>query len=148
MSERKPAEWAAPKPCACFRPHLGAEKKFERLCASCGHWQDAHPRPVVIYTLESHGRYYGKKGRELWRERKVIGETRVSWILEPAYDSRKIPKNGRHNRQCVAFSWEEVDAVTWAGDNRYRVARAVEKVDDATLRKVAELIGYQEETRS
>jgi len=91
--------------------------------------------------------FRGAKGR--WSEREIIGETRVSWILSPAWESRKVRKNPSKGAPVVvAFSPEERDALQWVEDHQYRIADAVKRVTDHdVLRRIAHMIDYKEAPR-
>ena len=100
-------------------------------------------------------RYRGPGNAYKWSEREIIGETRVSWILSPAWESptsvttpkvRKNPSKGAP--VVVAFSPEERDALQWVADNQYRIAAAVKHVTDHdVLRRIAHMIDYKEAPR-
>lgn len=91
-------------------------------------------------------------------ERKIIGETKVSWLVQnemrwaPAI---KVPKRdwnrGRSPQHPRWFDSEESRAdYVWMMKNRYDIGRRIEYGGDfpaATLRKIAELIGYVEENK-
>ena len=86
-------------------------------------------------------------------ERKIIGETRVSWLVhpettwgEPIKVKKKNPNNNPDWPQWF-FDEESREMFAWWVRHRHSVPRAVERLDAATLRKVADLIGYKEEAK-
>ena len=86
--------------------------------------------------------------------RVIIGETKRSWLIKPDADWQepiKLPK--KHiNRGCGRPQWfwdkAERDAEVWADGNFNAIKRALGEysrgVDAATLRKIADLIGYKD----
>jgi len=94
-------------------------------------------------------RYRGPGNAYKWSEREIIGETRVSWILSPKWESRKVRKNPRKGAPVVvAFSPEERDAILWVENNQHRIGEAVKRVKDhEVLRRIAHMIDYKEAPR-
>jgi hypothetical protein len=107
---------------------------------------------AVGSTVWKHDPYYRRyeKNREAttpierFRPHLITGETKRSWIVGAAWNNVKFPKNCNVWRQRRGFliSQQEVDDVIWATEHRYKVSRAVEFADVATLRKVAQLVNY------
>jgi len=90
------------------------------------------------YRRDENGRSYGSPiFRDSFRPCKVIGETRVSWLLE--YRG-KVPKKGARN---VAFSEEELDQLCYVEDNRLKIADMVKNLSYSQLKQVASTIGYR-----
>lgn len=112
---------------------------------------EASPSPKKyprIWVFDVNRRVYRDDGRggPIWRhhwvEREIVGETRVSWILE---DRRKVPKKG-HNPLCVAWSEDEIDRRAWVHDHCRSVCERLERLaraDPSWLDAVAALIGYE-----
>jgi hypothetical protein len=110
----------------------------------------------TIYVFDINRRVYPKRPpgaaylgegpiyREHWRAEKVVGETRVSWVLE---FGRKVPKDqAKARKQGVVFTAQEVDDDCWLKSHRYRIVNDISRIDDpALLRKIADLIGYKAE---
>jgi hypothetical protein len=98
-----------------------------------------------VYARDANGRAPGGPiYREHWVPVTITSETRVSWVIN-RWD-KKLPKKrpaGYRPRYCV--SQAEIDEECWADDYRYAIVRHVEWCDPATLRKVAELVGYKPE---
>lgn len=99
-----------------------------------------------VYPPREKGRVSGAPiWREHWRPVKITGETSRSWLTEYG---EKVPKKGA-NPHFVAFTREEIDRAAWVQDNRYRIVREIEGISDHdTLRKIAEVIGYQPPSQS
>lgn len=96
----------------------------------------------AIWRFDENHRIYknqhgGPDYRSFWRECKITGETSRSWVVGCW---GKFPKRGAHPGYAV--SAKEVDDDVWAKDERHRIVRCVERCDVATLRAVAELVGY------
>lgn len=104
-------------------------------------------KPEFVWVFDQNRRVYPKDGnggpipREHWRKRKVVGETSRSWVLE--YGT-KVPKKNPH--WGFLFSETELDEWCWDKENRYKITVWINDraVNTATLRKVADLIGYRE----
>jgi hypothetical protein len=96
----------------------------------------------TVFEFDENRRVYrkGESGPPIWREhwRPVVitGETSKSWLYGWC-GKQKIPKSGS-GKFC--FSVAELDEREWAHENRYRLARAVENADAATLRKIAAIV--------
>ena len=102
------------------------------------------------------GRSYGAPiYREHWRPVPITGENRASWEIG-RYGSfpKKKPadkaflatymKNG-YGGYRVALSVQEVNDDVWKYAHGFRIADLVKNCDAATLRKVAELVGFKPE---
>lgn len=84
------------------------------------------------------------------RERKIVGETKVSWLVErswaePEKVSKKSPnKNGAHPQWFFDENAQRLEF--WADSNFHAVKESIGRygrlIDAATLHRVAELIGY------
>ena len=106
------------------------------------------------YTATEPGRIYGGKllWREHWRERFIVGETRVSWILGSSLDANpehtwtvdKVPKKDfGAARSLYAVSEEEITRREWVHAHRGKLAERVKDLaDPELLKQVASLIGY------
>lgn len=94
--------------------------------------------------------------REHWSKRWIVGENRVSWILghdptaKPFKHSPKVPKVRRapFSIKDPVFEEKELDEREWVHRNRYAISHAVASLDEFTLRRVAQLIGYQDKAGS
>jgi len=95
--------------------------------------------------------------REKWVEAEVRAETSRSWIVVRKGWARneedvqrlgvKLPKKATAEdarRLGLSLSIQAIEEEAWLQEHRWRVARLVENADVATLRKVAELVGYKE----
>lgn len=104
-----------------------------------------------IYTKPDKGHIWTGSRiiyREHWRPKVITSETKQSFILGNYFDRKLAKKDlkmpfGKRYRQW-AISLEEVDADCWDQDHRVDVADMVRECDVATLRKIAELVGYKE----
>lgn len=95
------------------------------------------------YAAAPSGRIWGALiWREHWAPRKIVGETSRSWVLQ-GFPKTKVPKRGADPR-LFAFSERELDERVWIHDNRSGIGFAVSQCYDyATMRKIAELLGYK-----
>jgi len=98
-----------------------------------------------VYQKTSDGRSFGSPiWREHWVKREVIGETSRSWLVGYKHRPEKLPKSGKWPNDWV-LSESEINDREWVEDHRHRVSNAVYACYDAAkLRKIAELIGYEE----
>jgi hypothetical protein len=80
----------------------------------------------------------------------VFGETNRSWLTSHPWRPYKKAKN-----EHAVVSFDEYEQYTWDARNRRNISRMIfgdygghsAAVDTAVLRKVAELIGYEEKPR-
>jgi hypothetical protein len=109
----------------------------------------------TLYTRDGNRRLYqnddgtpsrSTNERYKWQARKIIRETRDSWILE--HDLLKVNKktlelrtNGRPGLDRYAYTEQGMEDRIWREMNAHAVYRAVQDADTATLRKVAALVG-------
>jgi hypothetical protein len=121
----------------------------------------AHDRPALsigstVWVFDSNRRVYAKPPgpghtsggpiwREHWVERKVVGETRVSWITGRG---ERLPKR----RGCEAFSRgylvsvEEIDLACYANEHAHRIATVMRNLTERNprvLAQIATLLGYE-----
>lgn len=111
-----------------------------------------------VYDYPRGFRVAGPARRPQWVEWEIRGETARSWIAIRK-DSKikdeaglraggaKIPKRAtpEQARQLgFVLTAQAVEDDVWQHEHRYRVVTALEQADVATLRKVAELIGYDD----
>lgn len=104
--------------------------------------------PVWVYDM-NHRKYVDGKPvyRYHWVKTKIIGETKVSWIIERG--NVKLPKKdfalpfGLH-KDCRTFalSEEDIDADVWSNDHRPKIRNRVDYCDVDTLKAIAKLLGY------
>ena len=95
-----------------------------------------------VYQPTPSGQKWTSSGppiyRKHWVKHEVVGETKRSYITKCG---AKVPKTGGRG---YALSEREVDLDVWRHDNRYKICRQIEMMQDTELlMKVAELIGYQ-----
>jgi hypothetical protein len=102
--------------------------------------------PEFVYVFDANRRVYanGSDGRatgapiyrEHWRKCKVVGQTSRSWILD-GWPNKTLKANAK--------TATEVDADCWLHANVYRISDMILRCrDPATLRAVAEIIGWKE----
>jgi|688.fasta_scaffold307632_2 hypothetical protein len=95
---------------------------------------------------------YTKPRRECWEELTVTGETTRSWLVRCSAVDIKVPKSHKEPTFPVpshivgyaklAFSRQIVEDDVWRAENKRELFALIERADTATLRKVAELVGY------
>jgi hypothetical protein len=111
----------------------------------------------LVYDYANGHRVGGPLRQSQWVAWEIRGETSRSWIaVRPDYPNRpddlenlgvKLPKRVTPEQaRQVGFllTAQAVEDDVWAHDHRHRVVQAVQSIDLATLRKVAELIRYDD----
>jgi hypothetical protein len=108
----------------------------------------------TIYVYSPYNRHEKSLEDHLarWREYRICEETRVSWIAKVdgwAHSEIKIdkktekPRGGERiaiSRAAIEKAWEDDQ---WISHHAYRIADKVKYLRDVdTIRKVAELVGY------
>lgn len=103
-------------------------------------------RPEYVWKFDVNRRKYkpGSMGPPIWREHwgrhKIIGENRVSYLLE---HGGKVPKKA--DERSHVFSEEHLNELVWANTHRmYIVNHVAHGLPVAKLREVAAVIGYDE----
>jgi hypothetical protein len=100
----------------------------------------------TIWEFDSNRRVYPKDKsigsgpiwREHWVALPITGETSRSWIVGHGWP-KKVPKKGPH--RGYAFSQAEIDDLEYVHDKCWRIAKQVERCDDANvLRKIEQLL--------
>lgn len=103
-------------------------------------------RPEFVWKFDINRRKYAPGGtggpiwREHWAKHRIIGENRVSYLLE---FGGKVSKKA--NEQTHVFSDEHLDELVWDNDNRYKIIdqlRYNRAVGVAQLREIAKIIGW------
>jgi hypothetical protein len=112
-----------------------------------------------VYPPIKPGRLYSD-GPPIWREHweklEIRGETSRSWLVGAAERSlnfcKKLAKDAFVDGACPrgwALSETMIDELAWVREHGYRLGIAVQHLHDyATLRKIAQLIGYETERKS
>ncbi len=106
-------------------------------------------RPEFIWCFDQNTRFYkhddgtvssGPIWRKHWTKKPVVGETRVSWLLQYG---EKVPKRGADPTR-FAFSEADIDRRAWVIEHRHRIARWIDTAQDHdVLQRVADVIGYK-----
>ena len=97
-----------------------------------------------VWVFDPNRRVYGPDSRApIWREHwvkeRVIGETRVSWLITPEWRGRKIPKR-EPLPWAILASEEEIEHRAWIEANAHKLADEVRRCRDYdTLQAVAKL---------
>ncbi len=88
------------------------------------------------------GRIWGSLiWRGHWVPVKIVGETRVSWLLE---HGAKIPKKtARINNESPAMSEDELNDRCLVDEHGYKISEIVRRADASQLRSIANIIGYK-----
>lgn len=112
----------------------------------------------TLYRFDGNRRVYvphGKDGRAsggpIYREHfealKIIGENKVSWLLERGWKANKKSLSSAAAEQYGGrgfFTAEGMEDDIWQHDHKHKIVDRLQRnCDGVTLRKVAELIGYQ-----
>jgi hypothetical protein len=105
----------------------------------------------TLWEFDDNRRVYDENRRIIYRahfvERKIVGETKQSWIVYPG-DTKVSKKDLTYafwsgGRRRMYANEQQVEEKCWDNDHRYKVTEAVRKTDTQTLRRIAELIGYK-----
>lgn len=87
-----------------------------------------------------------------WRAYTIVGETRISWLLS-GHEDYKVDKATMCLRVKEPFGMDgrvytvaEKEELAWRDKHFRAVIRLVETADTPTLRQIAALVGYEEET--
>jgi hypothetical protein len=90
--------------------------------------------------------------RECWEELTVTGETTRSWLVQYGGADIKIPQTHTGptfrvperiaSYATLALNRQVVEDDIWRAENKRELFALIERADTATLRKVAELVGY------
>jgi hypothetical protein len=102
----------------------------------------------TVYIYDGNRRRYDERGRIIEREcyapLVVIGETKVSWVLENGVKvNKKKPGD-------AVLDAEGVERALWIKEHRHKIAGIVDRLtiyqdgDYEKLRQIAEIIGYPE----
>ena len=108
------------------------------------------------WLFSENNRSYDGRRRLIWRkhwvEAEIVGETRVSWIVE-GRPHCKIDKKTLQIRQKgdgfgpkrVVWSKKELDGVCWVHENRYHILEELryKDFDQATWVAIAKLIDFE-----
>jgi len=106
---------------------------------------------MKIWYFDSNRRVYTKPATgfgvaiyaEHWSEYEVVEETSRSWVLS---NGLKVPKNEANRPKIFALERWEVERDIWNHDHRHRIVNQIQSTDVVTLMKVAEVIGYKDDT--
>lgn len=94
-------------------------------------------------SLHVEGKYVG---RGVWRLFKIQEETRQSFVVSGTKFDRKTgrerSRGGYSSGNMIAGEIEKSDHL-WRSDHAYRMVNSLHNADTQTLRKVAEIIGWE-----
>ena len=111
-------------------------------------------KPKSFWVFNDYRRRYRKNAAgqekliwaEHWEEKAVIGETRVSWLIGPDWDPRKIPKRGPWPMRGICRSRGEVKARAWAESMRGKIYNRLNQIytdDAAEVVRIARALGIE-----
>jgi hypothetical protein len=108
----------------------------------------------TVYVFDINRRVYRQQkglgsGGPIWREHYrpeiVESETSRSWVTK--YGT-KVPKKGR-NPASIAISTEEIDALEWVHEHRYKIVRLLEQCHEPEkIRAIAAILEFQSDAAS
>ena len=94
-----------------------------------------------VYPPTPKGSLYSSGGpiyREHFRPRKIINETKVSWVLE--FDNQKVNKK----TLAGAYTLEGIEEQCWKHDYGYKLLDHIRiHANGKQLREIAALIGWK-----
>lgn len=104
----------------------------------------------TLYRFDGNRRVYGNgTGAPIYCEHfeplKIIGETKVSWILEREWRANKKTLSSAPARQYGGrgfFTAGQMEDDIWKHDHAHKIRALLERAPPDQLRKVAEILGY------
>ena len=106
-----------------------------------------------VYRRDNRGRSIGGAvERYTYRPSKVLGETKISWLVGPEWMAGRLDEAARFPKKRTQlkpefYGLDDVEDRLWVGSHRRDIADALYRVDDrATLERIAQIIGYREVT--
>lgn len=111
----------------------------------------------ILYRFDGNYRVYPKREegglprggpiyREHFRPSAIIGETRLSWVIDGDYKVSKRDMSCPAAKQCGGrgiFTLQEMEDDIWSHEHRHKIGRLIEMCDIDKLKKVAELLEYK-----
>jgi len=110
----------------------------------------------TIWRFNENRRVYApdKRGGPIYAEdfepEKIVGETPKCWIVGEGRRADKVNKKtlrtavGKYGATLYFTDAGKEDSI-WMNSHRYKIVRLVEKADAATLRQIADIVGYKPE---
>lgn len=107
----------------------------------------------TVWVFDHNRRKYDSQRRIIYREYwvpvQITGENLRSWVTYYGKFPKKADERGRYyipqggySPLRVALDPAEVEEDIWLSDHAHKILEAVRCCDASTLRKIAELIGY------
>lgn len=110
----------------------------------------------TLYRFSANRRVYPKPGtfsgggapiyREHFEPLKIIGENKVSWLLEQDWKASKRDLKSAASMQYGGrgfFTAEGMEDDIWQHDHRYKIRDLFDRCSVDTLRQIASLLGYR-----
>jgi len=110
----------------------------------------------TLYRFDGNRRVYGSgmRGAPIYREHfqplKIIGENKVSWILENNWKAKKKDLSSARAFQFGGrgfFTEEDMEADIWRKDHRYAIRDLLDKAPTDQLKQIAAILGYDPERK-
>jgi hypothetical protein len=103
----------------------------------------------TLYNFDVNRRVYTKPengfGKIIYSKHfhplKIIGETRMSWLLEHGYRAKK--KGDDPMSRGGFYTAEEMADNIWVNDHRHKVRDLLDRAPAEQIRQVAAVLGYQ-----
>jgi hypothetical protein len=101
----------------------------------------------IVYVFDENHRVYPEDKsvssnpiyREYFRPMKIVGETTRSWLLSNGMKVSKKTLVGIYPNEAA------VNQACWVHEHKWKIIRKTENIRDyETLRKLADLVGYDE----
>jgi hypothetical protein len=107
----------------------------------------------TIYRFDLNRRAYPKDGgigcspiyREHFEPLKIIGENKVSWLLERSWKASKKDLSCARAPQYGGrgfFTAEGMEEDIWRHDHRHHIQRLFDQATPAQLKQIADILGY------
>lgn len=102
-----------------------------------------------VYPKDNKNFCYGPIYREHFVERQILGETSRSWLVGFRGGDVTSRCTGKYaKKDCMGlYTLKQVQEACYKHENAYKIAKLVEKVDYTTLKAIASIIGYKEDTK-
>jgi hypothetical protein len=101
-----------------------------------------------VYEEDENGKSFGGPiWIKHWRERKIIGETKVSWLVGFEWKPDKVNKKklaaGELGNYCA--SWDQIEEAAWVHANRWKIVRLLEwERSYDKIKEIAKILDYEE----
>ena len=107
----------------------------------------------TIYRFDRNRRVYDKPGfggtpiyREHFEPLKIIGENKISWLLERGWKAKKNTLSSAASMQYGGrgfFTAEDMGDDIWRHDHLHKLREAIQQASPDQLRSIAKILEYK-----